>query len=227
MAQTRQRLSDICAQAFLFLTTFRRTASSGNYEPGLVRQRLLELLHEQADQARDLSLFEEWQKAKYLILVTADDLALSLDWPGRQTWRLLETEIFQTQVGGNRFFELIQDPAYRTPDLFEIFYLCLAVGFRGKYLLRGQDELDRVVEELYSNLQDVPRDLSARFTPRAYDETIDRDFTHLPAVNAAKIACILAGILLALGVGSVLFRHLAVGDIQKGAHDFGKSLTNH
>jgi type IV/VI secretion system ImpK/VasF family protein len=55
---------------------------------------------------------------------------------GGGTWPLLQTELFQVDNGGEAFYDTLDD-LLRKPDtlpfVYEIFYLCLSNGFRGRY----------------------------------------------------------------------------------------------
>ncbi len=81
---------------------------------------------------------------RYLLVGLADEVLLSSTWSRAKEWRekLLEMELFRTSVAGERFFDLLERDGYRDPELVEFFYICLALGFRGKFRSRDNELID-------------------------------------------------------------------------------------
>lgn len=207
------RLEEVCSTTFLFLTTFLRNVGKADFELDWVRTRLTDLLEEQKRMAsRDGELYKLYEKAQYLLVVTADGLILNSEWPQRFGWNLLEAELYGTNIGGEEFFQRMKDPAYKHPQLLEIFFLCLSVGFSGKYLGHA-DELAEIRQDLFLRLSDVPRDLTEKITPQSYEETLSRDFTSMPVVNVLQLTAILGGIIVLLIALSWAFYSSEVGNI--------------
>ncbi len=96
------------------------------------------------------------QEAQYLFVAMADEVMISHAWQGSDYWRqnCLETQIFQTQIAGERIFLNIDsllkthDPLQR--ELARIYLLSLALGFQGRF--RTQDNLQIVAykQQLFS-----------------------------------------------------------------------------
>ncbi|MFQ5506254.1 MAG: DotU family type IV/VI secretion system protein, partial [Planctomycetota bacterium] len=203
MSSSKLRLSDFCSKTFLFLTTFQRRAGRTKMDPAWVRQRLLEIFREQEQRAQQSpQIYELYKRASYLLVVTADDIILGADWEGADGWELLETELFQSRIGGTRFFELRKEPVYGGQELLEIFYLCLALGFKGKYYGKGEEELAEIRQEIYLSLEGKSEDLATPITPDAYKENNQKDFTKMPVVNALRLAIVLLGVALFLALGA-------------------------
>jgi type VI secretion system protein ImpK len=109
--------------------------------------------------------------ASYFLCSFIDDTVLNTPWGSQSNWaqNSLSIQLHNRNVGGEEFFQilqqLMQQPAQNL-DLIELAYLCLSLGFEGKY--RNQDRglraLDALRQELYLVLQrmqgDVERDLS-------------------------------------------------------------------
>jgi type VI secretion system protein ImpK len=108
-----------------------------------IRQRVLSLLKQQALDAGHrggeygVGLYRDHMQ--YVMAVLADEIFVHLAWEGREVWKgnLLESELFQSQAAGERFFEKleqllqIRDPVYTEVAL--IYLMALALGFRGKF----------------------------------------------------------------------------------------------
>ncbi len=87
---------------------------------------------------------------RYLMVGFADEVILTSSWHKANEWRekLLEMEIFKTSIAGERFFELLEQHGYRDPELAELFFTCLSLGFRGKYRSR-ESELNAIKQQVY------------------------------------------------------------------------------
>ena len=105
-----------------------------------VWQQLLTLLERQAFEAGQTGgafAFEIYREAQYLMAALADEVFLSLDWEGKASWPLLESNLFQTHFAGEAVFQRIdrllqrRDPFYL--DLAAVYFMALSLGFKGKY----------------------------------------------------------------------------------------------
>ncbi len=112
--------------------------------------------------------------ARYALCATLDEAVLSTPWGAQSEWsqNTLLVALHREAWGGEKFFDMLErtskDPA-RYIDLMELQYLCLAVGFCGKYhvLQRGHNQLADVQRELYRLIREhrgAPQsDLSLRW----------------------------------------------------------------
>jgi type VI secretion system protein ImpK len=110
--------------------------------------------------------------AHYALCASLDDVVLNTPWGSQGSWasRSLISSFHNEVRSGERFFDILkhlqQNPAKTLPVL-EIMYVCLSLGFMGRYRLspRGPAEIDRLREYLYAAIAAVrPRagpDLSA------------------------------------------------------------------
>jgi type VI secretion system protein ImpK len=109
--------------------------------------------------------------ARYALCATIDDVVLNTPWGSRSLWtqRSMVATFHNEVVGGDRFWDLVnqlkRDAAVNL-DLLELLYLCITLGFEGKYRVmpRGASELIIVREDLYrlvrNNRGDFERSLS-------------------------------------------------------------------
>jgi type VI secretion system protein ImpK len=90
---------------------------------------------------------------RYLVVGFADEVILTSSWHKANEWRekLLEMEIFKTSIAGERFFELLEQYGYRDPELADLFFTCMSLGFRGKYRSR-ESELNAIKKQVYMAL---------------------------------------------------------------------------
>jgi len=82
----------------------------------------------------------DWQLAAYPLAVAIDECLLEHFWPGQRWWEnhVLESTLFGTRVGSQRFFEMANQLKLRRchpmgPTLLRIHHECVAVGFQGLY----------------------------------------------------------------------------------------------
>jgi type IV/VI secretion system ImpK/VasF family protein len=107
---------------------------------------------------------EQKQRAKYALCATVDDIAQNL--PGQAAdgaeWarRSMTVHFFAENIGGDRFWQLVDDMLSRPAenrDLIELYHACLAAGFEGRFrvMADGRRRLDEVMSRLYAALEHV------------------------------------------------------------------------
>jgi type VI secretion system protein ImpK len=100
--------------------------------------------------------------SKYLLCALLDETVLNTPWGGQSGWghNSLSSLLYKKVVGGVEFFQIIerlkQQPA-QNKDVLELAYLCLSLGFEGKYRYTndGPLALEREREALYLLLENV------------------------------------------------------------------------
>ncbi|KTT04729.1 membrane protein [Pseudomonas oryzihabitans] len=113
----------------------------------------------------------EVMAARYALCTTVDEAVVTTPWGNAGDWSQfsLLSNFHNETFGGEKFFLLLErlsrNPAKHLA-LLELLYLCLALGFEGKYrvLPRGMHELEAIRDSLYRQIRqlrgDVPRELS-------------------------------------------------------------------
>lgn len=97
--------------------------------------------------------------ARYLLCTAVDEAVLNTPWGDRSAWgaQTLLMIFHREAWGGEKFFQVVDrastDPA-RYIDLLELAYICLALGFAGKYRVdeRGPAKLADVQHALYQRI---------------------------------------------------------------------------
>lgn len=107
-------------------------------------QRRVSAMFEQMERrCREVGIAaEDFHEARYAIAAFIDEQVLRMEWPGRLQWvsRPLQLLYFNENTAGEGFFAhvaALQTQAHRA-HVLEIYYLCLALGFQGKYAVRGE-----------------------------------------------------------------------------------------
>lgn len=210
VATEGQRLADICGRLFLFLTTFRRNAKTSQIDPEWLRRSLIAIFDEQESlAARDLDLKRLYERAKYPLVALADEVALNTEWSGREKWEedLLEQHFFGTAVAGEEFYVRLKEVAPDQDQLAEIYFLCLSLGFKGRYRSRPEERRE-MQQRLYRSLPGRLASKNEPLTPGAADATLERNMSKLPLVSTLRLVVMLcAAISLAFIAGRVIAEH--------------------
>ena len=100
-----------------------------------------------------------FQEALYVMTALADEIFLTLDWPGRKIWEqnLLEVQLFQTQIAGELFYRkldtLIENHDPMLVDLATVYLWALGLGFRGKFQMTDEEKIDWYRQQLFQMIR--------------------------------------------------------------------------
>jgi len=86
---------------------------------------------------------EDSDHARFAIFAWIDEAILSSPWNDKDQWQRqqLQRTYFQTADAGEMFFERLNMLGPHQNHVREVFYLCLAMGFTGRYVNEGDDFL--------------------------------------------------------------------------------------
>ena len=86
---------------------------------------------------------EDYDLARFAIFAWIDEGMLNSEWNEREQWQRqqLQRIHFQTTDAGELFYERLNGLGPHQRDVREVFYLCLAMGFTGRYIHAGDDFL--------------------------------------------------------------------------------------
>jgi type VI secretion system protein ImpK len=110
--------------------------------------------------------------AKYIMTVLADEIFLNMRWEGAKFWRftILEKQLFQTEVAGDKFFAMMDEivVSVEDNDIAFLYLMALSLGFKGRY--RGMDSAEEHIswykDRLYALLNTRPARLFFPGRPR-------------------------------------------------------------
>lgn len=109
--------------------------------------------------------------ARYVLCTALDEAVATTPWGNESEWSSMSllSSFHNETFGGEKFFQLLdrlsRNPVKHLP-LLELMYLCISLGFEGKYRVmpRGVAELEVIRDGLYRQIRqlrgDTPRDLS-------------------------------------------------------------------
>ncbi|WP_219267163.1 type IVB secretion system protein IcmH/DotU [Pseudomonas sp. Xaverov 259] len=103
--------------------------------------------------------------ARYVLCSVVDEAVVTTAWGSRSDWSKISllSRFHNETFGGEKFFQLLErlsrDPVKHLAML-ELMYLCLSMGFEGKYRVmeRGVTQLEGVRDALYRQIRHVRGD---------------------------------------------------------------------
>ncbi|PWT95641.1 MAG: type VI secretion system protein ImpK [Blastocatellia bacterium] len=129
------------------------------------------LLQEMEQRAAKLRYPDKQIKdVKFALAAFVDETVLNVNSPLLEEWEKfpLQLEYFGEHLAGVNFFEklngLIRDIKAEV-DVVEIYYLCLLLGFKGKYKVYMEDELQDLIKNTAAHLRQVGRLQQADLSP--------------------------------------------------------------
>jgi type VI secretion system protein ImpK len=121
--------------------------------PEIMKRRVATLLEDMDRRGAELGIPKvDLEEARYAIVAFIDEQLFKAPWAGRQEWMLepLQLVYFNENTAGEGFFTRL-DALERDPKrvhVLEVYYLCLTLGFLGRYAVRGGEGLGAVIDRL-------------------------------------------------------------------------------
>lgn len=145
--------------------------------------------------------------ARYVLCTLIDETVMSTPWGNESVWseQTLLAKFHQEAWGGEKFFSildyLLQETA-RHIDLLELMYLCLAMGFEGKYRVQDQGErqLQSIQENLFYTIREIRGEFERELSPHWRGVEDQRNLL-VRYVPLWVLGAILGVLLLAIFVG--------------------------
>ena len=176
------RIVDCFTELLAYMAYFLKTVKTR--QPAFDQVRAdIERLVSQADahvQERGIPK-EDGDHARFAIFAWIDEVILSSSWNEKGQWQRqqLQRTYFQTVDAGQLFFERLNMLGPHQNNVREVYYLCLAMGFSGRYIHEGDDFL---LEQLKtSNLKvlmgssvGLPALDKGQLFPEAYPQQTDQ-----------------------------------------------------
>lgn len=166
----KRRLPRLCEEAFLLILQLRAINEYG--DTSLLRQRIFQLLDKLEQRGKQAGIArEDLQSAKFALTAFMDETILTSQWSQKDAWveKTLGFELFQRMDAGEEFFRSLEELRRRSAsnvELLEVYYLCLALGFKGKYMIYEQEKRRLLIKDLANELRTIRGNSSAPLSPR-------------------------------------------------------------
>ncbi|SJK83506.1 aaiN [Escherichia coli] len=121
----------------------------GDYDS--TRKQIIDTVEDVVRNSEKISLSDsELDAAFYSIVVMLDEVILCSELPYRKEWRdnLLQIKYFGHSTGGVEFFNMLNKVIESESQAAWVFLLCLLLGFRGKYSVSNDDEIQDYISRL-------------------------------------------------------------------------------
>ena len=148
-------LGRIAGDLFAYVQLFGEATDVQRPSVPALRNQILSLLDAFAKDPHAQQVpADEVEEARFALVAWADETILRSSWSGREDWLrdLLQLQLFRTNRAGDEFYDHLARLRADQHHAREIYYLCLALGFEGRYaghdaeraeLMRQQFELLR------------------------------------------------------------------------------------
>ncbi|HET6568055.1 MAG TPA: type IVB secretion system protein IcmH/DotU [Rhodothermales bacterium] len=204
-----RRLSEIYAPCFTLALQLRSTREFGDAE--VLRRRIRQLLDNAEQEASRAGVSsQDVELATFALVALLDETILSSDWNEKDRWlaKPLQLERYNRYDAGEEFFvrlENLRGQAAAHAEVIEVYYLCLALGFKGRYLLQEQEKLRSIIEGSYAQLRGLPGMTAKRLSPhgRPRDQVATEVKSKVPAWALAVAAAV-------IGVGVYVGMHVYI-----------------
>ncbi len=161
------------------------------------------------------------QVAKFALASFVDETVLTNNFPLRDEWEKypLQLEYFGEQLAGNKFFEKLSamiKQIEQTADAVEIYYVCMLLGFKGRYGVYEKEKLLAIMQSTANALVKIGKIKPVELSPNwlANDQPKPPEQRGMPVW--AKISAF-SGLGLALIIYLTMF--LMSANFLKGAID--------
>lgn len=110
------------------------------------------------------------QVSKFALASFVDETVLTNNFPLRDEWEKypLQLEYFGEQLAGNKFFDKLSAMLKQieaTQDAVEIYYVCMLLGFKGRYAIYEKDKLLAIMQTTANALVKVGKIQPVELSP--------------------------------------------------------------
>jgi len=207
---TAPTLADLCGDLLAFALQLKRSKDPGDAEA--MRQKVDEQFRALETKARQADVpQEDVQQAKYAICAFVDEMILTSSWGLKESWadKPLQLAYFNDFAAGEEFYNKIDTlRGAKKNAVLEVYYLCLALGFRGKYVdLQGMEKKKVLMDTILREIRGAapaggPGGLSPSWQPPDALPGIVKNFPAWFVAAACGLLIILLFILLSTLLGS-------------------------
>ena len=86
---------------------------------------------------------EDYDQGRFMVSAWVDEMILSSAWSQRNQWQKeqLQRLFYNTTEAGEEVFERLNRLGLHQKDIREVYYLCMALGFKGRFVKPGDEYL--------------------------------------------------------------------------------------
>lgn len=169
MRSSRSSLSSLCTDLLLIAIRMKEAEDLG--EPSALRKLInhyLELYRKNCELSGTGP--EKILDTQYALVALLDETVLSSPGACRDYWitRPLQLDIFGDNIAGEEFYrklkKLLLSPG-KNLEVLEVYYLCLSLGFEGKYRISDTAERIELIQNLGQKIRSMRMSSSCGLSP--------------------------------------------------------------
>jgi type VI secretion system protein ImpK len=175
-ARGQQTLIDLCTPVLAYSSVLPRDAGGMHPTYAQFRQEVLAALQKIETEAPESGIDrEDAQDAIYALALFLDEDVATSEWTGKLQWanEPLYAVKLQDPEGGINFFRKLDEMGDRRRAVKEVFLVCLAMGFRGKYAelepAQQAAKLGEIRQRVLRSIHPTPLDNVEELFPEAYE----------------------------------------------------------
>ena len=129
-------LSDYFIELVAYVTYCLRPEGSQQFSGDQLKNKIQSLLSASEDGARKgLVSSDDYDQARFAVCAWIDEALLNSSWSCKDIWmhEQLQRIYYHTTDAGELFFERLNSLGPHQLEVREVYYLCLALGFTGRY----------------------------------------------------------------------------------------------
>ena len=202
--EIRNGLNPLVNSAAMLPTLVHKLRSTMQHDnPPDLHRRLTEEIKTFERNARNQGISQENViAARYLLCSVIDEIVLNTPWGAGSGWsqHSLLSLFHQETSGGEKSFLILQR-LLETPgthlDILELFYLCLSLGFQGKYRVmpRGNEQLETIRDNLYNTIEQHRPVREGDLSPH-WEGTVKPDSYMKNYIPVWVIACVVLAVMV-------------------------------
>ena len=137
-------LTDCFIELVAYVAYFLKTAAKKQPPFEQVKADILRLLTKSEECVRK-GLFsqEDYDQARFMICAWIDEAILGSSWDHKNLWQReqLQRLYYNTTEAGEEVFERLNALGLHQREIRELYYLCLTLGFKGRFIRQGDEYL--------------------------------------------------------------------------------------
>jgi len=171
LSEKRKTLVDIASESFILILQLRSTNDYGNAP--VLKSKVHEMFDRLERNARSSGIDNEKIRfTKFALAAFLDETIISSAWDHKDEWlsEPLQIQMFDTFNAGEEFFSnlnMLRQRSGSNKEVLEIYYLCLSLGFKGKFQLQSPETLRRIVDDLNMELHPEVHTTMENLSPNA------------------------------------------------------------
>ena len=172
------RLADYCHNILKEVVKMRVANDFGDGDE--FRKKILEMMGKLETNANRAGFSsDQVSDVKFALIAFIDELIITSDWEGREIWiaNPLQMELYSRFDAGEEFFNKMDEfqiQPQKNKDVLEVYFICMGIGFKGKYALDSKEKLTSVIDKIYNGIKPFLGDSIRLLSPSAVSDKAGR-----------------------------------------------------